>query len=115
MLFLWKKNLKKVANDRNYRKVRDHCHFTSKYRDPAHSICNSKFNVSHYILVVFHNGSHYDYHFLFKELANEFEGQFECCGENTEKYKTFSVPTEKEVTKMYKYGNDNYILQNKIY
>ena len=27
-------------------------------------------------LVVFHNGSNYDYHFIIKELANKFEGQF---------------------------------------
>ena len=30
--------------------------------------------------VAFHNGSNYDYHFLIKELANEFEWQFECLG-----------------------------------
>ena len=30
------------------------------------------------IPVGFHNGSKYDYHFIIKELANEFEGQFEC-------------------------------------
>ena len=49
------------------------------------------------IFVVFHNGSNYDYHFIIKELANESEGQFECFGENTEKYKSFSLPIEKEV------------------
>ena len=36
------------------------------------------------ILVVFHNGTNYDYHFIIKELANEFEGQFEYLGENKE-------------------------------
>ena len=30
-----------------------------------------------------------------KELANEFEGQFECLRANTKNYKTFSVPGEK--------------------
>ena len=34
------------------------------------------------ITVVFYNGSNYDYYFIVKELANEFEGQFECLGEN---------------------------------
>ena len=34
-----KRFLKKFANDRNYRKVEDHCHFTDKHRDGAHSIC----------------------------------------------------------------------------
>ena len=47
------------------------------------------------IAVVFHNGSNYDYYFILKELANEFEGKFECFWENTEKYKTFSFPIEK--------------------
>ena len=75
----------------------DHSHFTGKYRSAAHSICNLRFNVPNEIAVVFHNGLNYDYHFIIKELANEFKGQFECFGENTEKYKTFSVPIEKEV------------------
>ena len=81
-----KRTLKKF---KNYRKVRDHCHYTGKYRGAAHSICNLKFNVPGEIPVVFHNSSNYDYHFIIKELANEFEGQFECLGENKEKYKTF--------------------------
>ena len=42
-----------------------------------------------------------------EELANEFKGQFECLRENTEKYKTFSVPLEKEITKIDKDGNEN--------
>ena len=52
------------------------------------------------IPVIFDNGSNYDYHFMIKELANEFNGKFECLGENTEKYKKFSIPIEKEVTKI---------------
>ena len=47
------------------------------------------------ILVAFQNDSNYDYHFTIRELANESEGQFECLGENTVKYTTFSIPTEK--------------------
>ena len=46
---------------------------------------------------MFHNGSTYDSHFIIKELAEEFEGQFECLGENTENYITFSVPIKKEL------------------
>ena len=55
---------------------------------------------------MFHNGSTYDYHFITKELAEEFEGEFKCLGENTEKYITFSVPIKKETTKKDKNGND---------
>ena len=41
------------------------------------------------IPVIFHNGSSYDSHFIIKELAREFEGEFECLGKNIEKYKIF--------------------------
>ena len=44
---------------------------------------------------VFHNGSTYDYLFIINELPKKAEGQFECLGENTEKYITFSVSTKK--------------------
>ena len=55
---------------------------------------------------MFHNGSIYDYHSIIKELAEEFEGEFECLGGNAEKYITFSVPIKKEITKKDKNGND---------
>ena len=55
---------------------------------------------------MFHNGPTYGYHFIIKELAEEFEGEFECLGENTKKYVTFSVPIKKETTKKDKNGND---------
>ena len=46
---------------------------------------------------MFHNGSIYDYHFIIKELVKEFEGNFECLRENSEKYITFSVPIKKKI------------------
>ena len=51
------------------------------------------------ICIVFHSGSNCDYLFIINELAKEFEGQLECLGEKAEKYKTFSVPIEKEIIK----------------
>ena len=42
-------------------------------------------------------------------MAKEFEGQFEYLGENMEKCKTFSVLTEKEVTKIDTGGNENVV------
>ena len=51
------------------------------------------------IPVIFHNGSTYDYHFIVKELAEEFKGEIECLGENIEKYITFLVPIKREITK----------------
>ena len=50
-----------------------------------------------YIIVVFHTGSNYDYHFIIKDLTKQFKEEFICVGENTGKYKTFSVPTTEEV------------------
>ena len=44
---------------------------------------------------VFHNGSNYDYHFIIKELAEEFKKQFTRLGENTIKYITLTVQIEK--------------------
>ena len=55
---------------------------------------------------MFHNGSTYDYHFIIKEIAGEFQGEFECLGENTEKCITLLVPIKKETTKEDKNGND---------
>ena len=71
----------------------------------AHSICNLEFNVLNEIPEVFQRGSNYDYHFVVKELVNEFEGQFEWIEENKEKYWTFSVLIKKEVRKIDKEGN----------
>ena len=68
------KKLYKVSKTIKYQKVRDYCHYTGKYRGPAQSICNLKFNVLNQISAVFHNGPNYDYHFIIKELAKEFEG-----------------------------------------
>ena len=95
--------------DKKYHKVKDHCHYTGKYRGAAHDICNLRYKTPKEIPVVFHNGSTYDYHFIIKNLAEEFEGEFECLGKNTEKYITFSVPIKKEITKKDKNGNDKII------
>ena len=84
-------------SDKKHHKVRDHCHYTGKYRGTAHNICNLRYKVPKEIPVVFHNGSTYDYHFIIKELVKEFEGNFDCLAENTEKYITFSVLLKKKI------------------
>ena len=84
-------------SDKKHYKVRDHCHYTGKYRGATHNICNLRYKIPKEIPIVFHNDSTYDYHFIFKELVKEFEGKFECLGENTEKYITFSVPIKKRI------------------
>ena len=56
-----------------------------------------RYKIPKEIPVAFHNGSIYDYHFIIKELVKEFDGYFECLGENTEKYITFSAPIKKKI------------------
>ena len=80
-----------------YKKVRDHCHFTGKFKGAAHCVCNLRYKEPHEIPVKIHNVSKYDYHLIIKELAEEFRGEdFECLTENTEKYISFSVPIKRE-------------------
>ena len=93
--YICKKEFDK-SNKKHY-KVRNHCHYAGKYRGAAHNICNLRYKIPKEIPVVFHNGSTYDYHFIIKELVKKFDGNFECLGENTEKYITFSVPIKKKV------------------
>ena len=57
--------------DKKYRKVRNHCHYTEEYRGAVHSICNSKFSLPKKVPIAFHNGSNYDYHFIIKELVEK--------------------------------------------
>ena len=61
------------------------------------------------IPAVFHNGSNYDSHFAIRELANELERQFECLGENTNKYKTFFLPIREEIKNIDKDGNKSFV------
>ena len=35
---------RKFTTDKNYLKVRDHDHYTGKYRGAAHSICNLNYS-----------------------------------------------------------------------
>ena len=91
-----KKFPRKLAKEKIYCKVRDHSHFAGKYRGAAHGICNLRLNVANEIPVVFRNESKCDSHFIIKGLTNEFKGQFECLGDDTEKYKPFSFPIEQQ-------------------
>ena len=79
-----KKNALYVKNSlvviKSYKNVKNHCHYTEKFRGAAHSICNLNYKVPQEIPVKIHNGSKYDYHFIIKELAAEFKGEFECLG-----------------------------------
>ena len=80
----------------NRKKVKDHCHYTGKFRGAAHSKCNLNYKVQKEIPIIIHNAT-YDTHFIINQLAIEFKGELNCIGDNMEKYITFSVPIKKEV------------------
>ena len=82
-------------NYKNRKKVKDHCHYTGKFRGAAHSKCNLNYKVPKDIPIIIHNAS-YDTHFIINQLAEEFKGELDCIGENMEKYTTFSVPIKKK-------------------
>ena len=70
--YICKKRFSTDDNNKKHHKVKDHCH----YIGAAHSICTLRYKIPKEIPVVFHNGSTYDYNFIIKELAEDFEGQF---------------------------------------
>ena len=82
----------------NRKKVKDHCHYTGKFRGAAHSKCNLNYKVPKDIPIIIHNAS-YDTHFIINQLAEEFKGELDCIDcieENMEKLITFSVAIKKE-------------------
>ena len=75
----------------NNDKVRDHCHYTGRYRGPAHNSCNLKYRKPKFIPVVFHNLSGYDSHLFVKKLGSPNEKEnMDCIPNNEEKYISFS-------------------------
>ena len=70
-------------------RVRDHCHFTGRYRGAAHNICNLKYSKPNNISVFFHNLTGYDSHLFIKKLGVT-EGNIDCIPNNEEKYISFS-------------------------
>ena len=74
------------------RKVRDHCHFTGRYRGAAHDDCNLQFSMRYYKIPVFlHNLKNYDSHLII-ERANELSerAKIDVIALNTEKFITFT-------------------------
>ena len=61
--------LKKLSKSKNYWKVRDLCHNTSKYSGAAYSIFILKFNMLNEIPLAFHNGSNRDYQCFYKRIS----------------------------------------------
>ena len=76
-----------LGNDR----VRDHCHYTGRYRGPAHNNCNLKYRKPKSIPVFFHNLSGYDSHLFIKKIGSSNKKEnIKCIPNNEEKYITFT-------------------------
>ena len=78
----------KFDDDKNY-KVRDHCHFTGRYRGAAHNSCNLRYRKPNFTPVVFHNLSGYDSHLFIKNLGFS-EGNIDYIPNNEEMYISFT-------------------------
>ena len=80
-------------------KVRDHCHYTSRYRGPAHSLCNLRHKIPSHI-PAFHNLLEYDAHLFIKELRKN-SRDMEVIAKNKDDYISFSadVAVDKYVDK----------------
>ena len=76
-----------LGNDR----VRDHCHYTGRYRGPAHNSCNLKYRKPKSISVFFHNLSGYDSHLFIKKIGSSNKKEnVDCIPNNEEKYISFN-------------------------
>ena len=78
----------KLGNDY---KVRDHCHYTGRYRGAAHNKCNLNYSKPKGVPVFFHNLSGYDSHLFIRSLGSPNPKEnIECIPNNEEKYITFT-------------------------
>ena len=77
-------------------KVRDHCHYTGRYRGPAHTKCYLQYKIPSDVPIVFHNLSGYDAHLFIKELAASSPDGAKrgVIAKNKEDYISFSIKVE---------------------
>ena len=92
---------KKKFGEKTLSKVRDHCHYTGKFRGAAHQSCNLKFQRPKFTPVFFHNLQNYDAHLFVRALGLMDEVlSIKCIPNNDEKYISFSLKFElKRITK----------------
>ena len=84
-----------TADEKGYKKnkkVKDHCHYTGRFRGAAHNSCNLNYKKPKFIPVVFHNLSGYDSHLFIKNLGFT-DGTIDCIPNNEEKYISFTKNT----------------------
>ena len=77
------------------RKVRDHDHYTGKFRGDAHSICNLRYLTQKDFPVFFNNCTTYDFNLMINELAKEFRSELHCVTLNGEQFMSFPFLLKK--------------------
>ena len=90
--WICKKEFNNTADKNGYKKngkVRDHCHYTGRYRGAAHNSCNLKYRKPNFTPVVFHNLSGYDSHLFIKNLGFT-TGNIDFIPNNEERYISFT-------------------------
>ena len=91
-------------------RVRDHCHFTGKFRGLAHHSCNINLKVEKLFPVFFHNLKGYDSNFIIQALQTYDGDDISCIPMNSEKFISFSI----KFSKAYKYISKNKELFDKL-
>ena len=82
--------------------VRDHCHFTGKFRGAAHQDCNLAYKIdksAYKLPIVFHNLSGYDSHLIFQKIKRR-HGKISVIPNNSERYISFTVGRLKFIDSM---------------
>ena len=88
---------KNEFGDDNLRKVRDHCHYSGKFRGAAHQSCNLKFQRPKFTPVFFHNLQNYDSHLFVRAMGLVDQVlDLKCIPCNDEKYISFSFKFQLE-------------------
>ena len=65
-----KAKLKEYLKVNNDVVVRDHCHWTGKFRGAAHQHCNIMYRKTYKIPCFFHNFTGYDSHHIFQNISS---------------------------------------------
>ena len=87
-------------------RVRDNCHLTGNFNGAAHEVCNLKYKVMKFFLVVFHNLPGYYSHLSIKTLGNS-EGYISCIPNNEENYISLQFFTKQVIV-------DNFVSKEEL-